>query len=165
MINKTQWKPDTCKCIIIYETDDEQPLLDAKVVEIVQSCPFHNRSVDMKQNYEVVLEENLRKNNFETVMKTAALEICEEVPQTIQDMASVWRRTINAINNNERLNETVLIEGLTQSKYRKDMNYKWSFDDNRKLVVDVSKLPSDAKTKIRTAATTTQFNEKVIISG
>lgn len=161
----TRWTADTCGCIIDFEIDDEQITLPAKVVGIIQSCTFHNRLVDKVNHYEVVLEENLRKNNFETAMKTAAPEILEEVPQTIQDMATIWRRTIKAITNGEKLDESVLLEGLTKPNYCKGMKYTWSFDSNRNLVVDASKLPLDAKTNIREVATTSQFNGKVIIIG
>ena len=64
MLHKTKWSPDTCECQLVYETDDEQPLLDAKVVEIIQICPFHTGS-DMIKHYDTVLEENQRKNKHQ----------------------------------------------------------------------------------------------------
>jgi len=120
MKHLTKWSPDTCGCKLVYETDDEHPELDTKAVETIKACPFHE-GLDIGKHFDTVLEENQRKNRFEGM-------IHKNVPEVI---------------------DTKIIEGK-EVKHMKDMyQYKWSFDADRNLVVDVKDFPKTAIKKIQ----------------
>src|SRR3972149_7475449 len=64
----TRWSPDTCPCGIDYEWDDALPQ-EARVHvanAIVQACAAHAAAAAPAAHLVLVLEENQRKNLFDT---------------------------------------------------------------------------------------------------
>lgn len=65
MAIKTQiWHPDTCSCIIEQQYDASLPIdeVEHSVKSVKKKCEFHSDLVDDQQVYEVLMEENPRKN-------------------------------------------------------------------------------------------------------
>jgi hypothetical protein len=66
MITTTKWSPDTCDCVIEYEWDTEVPQDERThtVSNIVKKCKFHTETPDVSTHYDIVKEENVRKNIY-----------------------------------------------------------------------------------------------------
>jgi hypothetical protein len=64
VLNVTTWSPDTCDCVIEYEWDDSQDessrIHIAKA--ILKDCGLHKKTKDRFEHYDIVMEENTRKN-------------------------------------------------------------------------------------------------------
>jgi len=129
----TRWSPDTCKCkldqishgVTIRVIDNKKQIREIFVVdptknitegESINLCPSHAHLLFPKDHFDVVLEENQRKNRF-------------------------------------------------QAAIGYDLPYKWSFDVNRILVVDVNGLTPLIANAIRSLVNDPQFKNKVIING
>jgi len=73
----TRWSPDTCGCILEYSWDDSVP--DNSRVHtpttIVNKCPAHSAIADTNTHFNVIIEENPRKN-------FALDEILQNAPST-----------------------------------------------------------------------------------
>jgi hypothetical protein len=64
MIRTTQWKPDTCGCILEYDWDDSLPDNDriCTLSKVISQCPEHSRISTGLDIYNQVLRENRAKN-------------------------------------------------------------------------------------------------------
>jgi hypothetical protein len=62
----TRWRPDTCNCTIEYEWDKDLPAADRvhTGTAIVKDCPDHAGITDPVQFYDVIADENSRKNKI-----------------------------------------------------------------------------------------------------
>lgn len=60
----TRWRPDTCKCVVVYGRDDSLPAATAPItlVNIENKCPIHS-SLSDQNTFNTLFEENPRKNN------------------------------------------------------------------------------------------------------
>ena len=123
MITTTKWRPDTCDCEIDYEWDTES---DPKtrvhtVKEMVKTCKHHEKLKSKEEKYNKVLDENQTKNKVHGKMLEIA-SITEEVTDE---------------------------EGNKTKKLKAGKKYDWSFDENRKLVVDLSSFENLEKDEIK----------------
>lgn len=63
MINTTQWTPDTCKCVFVYEWNTDEPEATRVHTPIsVNTCTIHTQLTDAPSAYAAVLQENTGKN-------------------------------------------------------------------------------------------------------
>jgi hypothetical protein len=63
-INVTRWSPDTCTCVLEYSWDDTAPE-DSRVhniTNVVQKCAAHAGTPDLTTHWNIINEENPRKN-------------------------------------------------------------------------------------------------------
>lgn len=106
----TTWRPDTCGCEIEYSWDDTQSedVRTHSAHKINKACEFH--SGDKDTHYGVVLDENKRKN---LVYKDIIENISTAVTQKEQE------------------------DGTMVTVLKKGKEYKWSFDADRNLVVEL----------------------------
>ena len=137
-MKKTLWKPDTCDCEIEYEWDDSVPENQRthSVSRIIKQCPIHKELATSEKCFGAVLEENIRKNSF-------LKEIMDNISEVVE--------------------ETTSADGKTFKKLKDGLEYNWSFDSARNLVVDLSKFEEQLKNKIKTLAVS-KFGGKVLIS-
>lgn len=85
MIRYTQWRPDTCDCIFVYEWDDEQSE-DHRVhtlKELRHRCtePLHQTPLPIDL-FNMVLMENRLKNSV--------LTVAQQILPTIQEQHYFW---------------------------------------------------------------------------
>ena len=87
-IKTTQWRPDTCDCIIEYSWDDTQSedTRTHNLSKIVKSCSIHAGNPDTTI-WNTVMEENPRKNK-------AIDEIVQRAPDQFVDIAQDGTRTL-----------------------------------------------------------------------
>ena len=63
-INQTTWRPDTCDCEVVYQWDSDVPSEQRIHTFIsVKNEPSHVKFMSPQEKYDVILEENQRKNN------------------------------------------------------------------------------------------------------
>lgn len=64
-INTTTWSLDTCACVLEYEWDDSLPDTSRvhTVTRIISSCAAHSTSATIQDHFNIVMDENPRKNN------------------------------------------------------------------------------------------------------
>lgn len=117
MINITQWKPDTCECVISYSWDTESSP-DTRVHtlhSVAHKCVHHDMHSNA-QAYEKVKEENTGKNKAEKIF-------LENYPDYTED---------NVVHGENR-----------GKKVRSPHTFSWSFDATRKLRVSVSGMSAN----------------------
>ena len=127
MLKITRWRPDTCDCELEYEWDDSQneDVRTHSVKNILKACPVHSSIATKGQHYATVLDENQRKNKV-------LGEILEKLPALVEEVTQE--------------------DGTTVKKLRKGLEYKWSFDVDRNLEVDLvgAKLTEKSAVKVLT---------------
>lgn len=109
-INRNNWKPDTCKCQFEYEWDSS---IDSKdrvhtVVNFIP-CVAHINVTDKHLCYDAVLKENQLKNKVHK-------ELMLDPDLTIE--------YVDAMGN-------------FRKRFKQGIQYKWSFDQDRKLNVEI----------------------------
>lgn len=106
MIRITQWKPDTCDCVIQLSWDDAVPV-DSIVhtMASIKKCSIHDPLADADA-YAAVKDENTTKN-----------VVLGHIHENHSDIVDV------NIDGSKSLKEGIV--------------YDWSFDQSRKLQVDV----------------------------
>jgi len=119
----TRWRPDTCDCEIDYswDTDDTKNEMTFTLEKFLKVCSAHSAEKDYNKLFEIVNDENKRKN--------FALKII---------LDNVDLVTENYTN----------LDGTTAKILKKGLSYKWSFDSERKLLIDISNFPAKSKTEI-----------------
>lgn len=131
----TKWKPDTCDCVIEYKWDNT--LLDTDrvhtVSNVVNKCVFHEGSATKEECYTKVHDENTRKNKVYGFL--------------IEESTA----TVDIIDNN----------GDITKKLVKGKEYKWHFDENRNLVVNMGAFTKQEKDSVNLKLV--EFGNKVII--
>lgn len=72
-IRTTQWKPDTCGCVISYNWDDTLPLDQITfTLQSITKCPNHTNLADNNTAFSAVDAENKRKNqSFDEILQNA----------------------------------------------------------------------------------------------
>lgn len=126
----TQWQPDTCDCVLLYEWDDE---------------------VDAEQRVHTPVHSFTRPDN--TVFTATACvahsgKLSRAIIENDDEVQDVFGRVSdeNKLKNEvlrELLNSPELAEEATNSegdkelKFKRDCDPKWSFDQQRRLCVDV----------------------------
>ena len=86
-INTTKWSPDTCTCVVNYSWDDSVPA-EQRTHELtsIEKCLVHSSLTDTAA-YQVVTEENPRKNvSLQTVLDNA--------PTSLYDVNTDGARTL-----------------------------------------------------------------------
>lgn len=123
MIKITGWRPDTCDCVISYRWDDEVAQ-DERVHELesIQKCIHHQNETD-DNAYSLVKDENVTKNQSLGV-------ILENNPDISEDV----------LDENDKIIGKQLKDGFV---------YNWSFDQDRKLNIEIPDLSSDKKVEIK----------------
>lgn len=110
MIQITRWRPDTCDCIIEYEWDDTLPEADrVHNLKTIQRCPAH-QAHQKPDAYQAVQDENRRKNKVHSL-------ILENMPDIVEEVTNS--------------------DGSKAKRLKAGVEFGWSFDDKRKLVVDL----------------------------
>lgn len=140
MIKRTLWKPDTCDCEIEYEWDDEEKedVRRHTVSRIIKACPAHSGAKDAAQNFEIVLEENQRKNILYG-------EIIKNVTTATKEITTP--------------------DGKAVTKLKEGYAFKWNFDAERKLVIDLVGFNAQEKSAVQTiVGGDSKLQNKVIIN-
>jgi len=108
----TTWRPDTCDCELTYEWDDSLPLNKRThaIHTINKSCLAHSALSVKTEHYDKVIEENKRKNILYG-------KILDNIPSAV----------------NEKVND----DGTITKTLKLNKEYKWSFDNDRVLVVEL----------------------------
>lgn len=133
----TRWKPDTCECIIEYSWNDaeNENIRTYTVHNISRSCFAHVNLADKIQHYEIVKNENTRKNIiFGEILKNVST-VVEEITQE---------------------------DGTRIKKLKPGLKYEWSFNADRKLIIDLVGFTLTEKNTINNLANTL-FPNKVQI--
>ena len=135
MIKITTWRPDTCGCELEYEWDDTTTG-DNRVhtfKRATRQCPAH-AGLTPKNCYNNTLDENKRKNILFG-------EILEKMPSVVQ--------------------EKLQADGTKTKELKPGLEYKWSFDANRNLEVDLVGFSVAEKNEVKGLANL--FSNKVKI--
>lgn len=137
MIKTTLWRPDTCGCEIAYDWDSEsdQNTRVHTVSRIVKACPAH-QGMSKDVHFPKVVEENQRKN------KAHAL-ILENMPELVTE-----------ITNDD---------GSKTKKLKAGIEFRFSFDETRKLKVELVGATAKHKSDIQTIANTQLGASKIDI--
>ena len=124
-IKITRWRPDTCDCELEYEWDDSQSedVRTHTISNVLKACPAHAGEPDKVKHYNNVLGENQRKN-------IVFGKILESVPTATRD----------------KLQE----DGSTVKDLKLGKEYKWSFDAQRNLVIDLVGFTAGEKLEVKT---------------
>ena len=135
MKNVTRWSPDTCGCVLDFEwdTDDDPASRTHTIKNIIKKCPVH-QSLSVGDTWDAVQDENKRKNRV---------------------LKAIFDNVSSAV-------EEVVEGGQTVKKLKGNREYKWSFDPDRTLAIDLVNFTLAEKTSIQGIATT-QFAGKVRI--
>lgn len=72
MLKVTTWLPDTCKCVIEYSWDSDNPQAEVQPHGIVKACEAH-KGHDVTTHHTKILKENRDKNK-------AIKALCEQFP-------------------------------------------------------------------------------------
>jgi hypothetical protein len=72
MLKVTTWSPDTCKCVIEYSWDSDNPQAEVQPHGIVKACEAH-KGHDVTTHHTKILKENKDKNR-------AINKLCESFP-------------------------------------------------------------------------------------
>lgn len=79
MLKQTQWSPDTCKCVLIYEWDTDTKEADRVHTPVSGTpCAAHAEYTDTTEHHAAVLKENQTKNQ-------AIEEACQAVPRLLPE--------------------------------------------------------------------------------
>lgn len=93
MKHKTRWQPDTCKCDITYEWDDEVEPIQHILVDIHNRCLFHSL-VTLAGGLELIGKHNRNKNRIIAKILEQRSEIIEQIDWSYTD-EGVLNITIN----------------------------------------------------------------------
>lgn len=135
MIKTTRWQPDTCDCDIEYQWDTDVPQ-DARihtVSKINRACKAHEKLATKEDHFEKVLDENKRKNIIRK-------EILDKVPEIGVEVTGP---------NGEKFRE-----------FKPGVEFTYSFDEDRNLVVDLKGATAKEKTDADKASKD-RFGDKV----
>ena len=127
MIKITTWRPDTCECEIEYSWDDslDENTRVHTAHKINKACSVHQTVADKVLHYGIVLEENQRKNKLYGA-------ILENIPAVVQDVLQP--------------------DGSITKQLKAGLDYKWSFDANRIMEIDLVGFTVVPKTAIQNLA-------------
>ena len=137
MIKITRWKPDTCDCIIDYQWDDQSDENNRvhTVSNVVARCSAHQALTTIVDVYNAVRDENSRKNII--------------YGQIIKNLSSA-------------VEEVIQEDGSRIKRLKSGRDYKWSFDKDRNLVIDLVGFVQQEKDVI-SSLVSSEFGSKVII--
>src|SRR3990167_5552023 len=125
MLKITRWRPDTCECELEYSWDDIQSENTRvhTIANILKACPAHAGETNKGNHYSKVLGENQRKN-------IVLGEILKNIPTATRDK--------------------VQEDGTTIKELKFGLEYKWSFDIDRNLVIDLVGFNPAEKAQVKT---------------
>lgn len=119
--NYTTWSPDTCGCTITYEWDksttetpetrEHRPLHpdvelrahDGQLVQHHKKCEHHKHITDAKEHFDIVLEENQRKNK-----EHGKIGIDKQI--TWEFTGTAPNRTLHVFHEGKKVSEVEKIE-------------------------------------------------------
>jgi hypothetical protein len=160
--NVTRWSPDTCGCVIEYETDDTETDESKKHVHhaTIKSCPAHSKHHGKPEHLTIVFEENRRKNN---VLAQAAEVAGVDLGPTKDKVKN--KSALKAFDSEaEKLGwEKMILDGMQIQAQQFVSDYKYSFDTDRKLHVSHSSLKDTHKVDLQNMTNLKHGNNKVII--
>lgn len=139
MINVTTWSPDTCDCKIEYEWDTEVVQEDRvhTVSRILNVCDAHKDLADDTVKFDQVTDENQRKNFFHKEIM--------DLPGVTEDVKQP--------------------DGSTKKLLKQGLEYKWSFDKDRKLVPELIGFTQAQKDALVTkSVANARLNGKIVIN-
>ena len=136
MIKKTVWRPDTCGCEIEYEWDDsvDQSVRTHTVSNINKVCDVH-KGLSISQHYDAIVEENTSKNKAIKAITDTVITATEEV---------------------------LLDSGKIIKRLKTDKKINWSFDIDRKLVIDTVGFTDSEKSEVTAIVTDLAVKKAVI---
>lgn len=123
----TKWRPDTCDCEIDYQWDDSIDLKDRThtISKIVKACDHHKNLLIKVEHYNVVVDENTRKNKvFGQILKN-----CPNAVEEVDDG-----------------------NGNMVKKLKIGKKYEWSFDKDRNLVVNLNGFTESDKNSLKSVS-------------
>jgi hypothetical protein len=127
MIHTTRWQPDTCGCVVEYEWDDS---VDEKTrvhsLTKITRCPYHE-TLTKNGAYSAVIDENTTKNKVHGI-------VLENFPDLV-----------NEVKNDD---------GSISKRLKPEVEFKWSFDVDRKLQVELVGITKENKTKLQNLVNT-----------
>lgn len=125
MFKITRWRPDTCGCEIEYSWDDSVPLEQRvhTAHSVSKLCPFH-KGLDKVEAHNILTSENQGKNR-------AIGHILDNYPEC--------RKQVLDANGD-----------VAGYDFKSKDECKWSFDDNRVLVLEVQSLDVNKKASLKT---------------
>jgi hypothetical protein len=122
MKGTTNWQPDTCECILDFDWDDKDG--SVAVNKIIKVCKAHAEEKDIVEHFQAVLEENQRKN-------IAIGKIMSEVSRAVDT--------------------TIDEKGDSVQKLKPGFEVAFSFDAERKLILNLDSLTTQEKATVITA--------------
>lgn len=137
MLQTTRWKPDTCQCILEYEWDDQESseTRTHKGKTIISACKAHEGETDPGKIYSKIIDENTRKN-------IVFGEIIENIPALVEEVTDK--------------------HGQPVKQLKSGIEYDFSFDKDRNLVVDLKGVSIAEKATVK-SLTDVKFDTKVKI--
>jgi len=120
----TTWRPDTCDCELNYEWD-ETVAQDKRVhtINSISVCIAHKNIATKEQIWDKVREENTTKNIVLGL-------ILDNFPNLVSE------------SQNEN--------GDTVKRLKQGIEYKWEFDENRNLIIDLQSASGVEKSVLLT---------------
>lgn len=109
-INTTRWTNDTCGCVVEYDWDDSIPQ-DSRthtVSNVISKCAAHAAISDMTQHFNILLDENPRKN-------LAHQHAIDTIPALLSSTGAVGGRLKDTITYNFSFSGTAPNRVLTIS--------------------------------------------------
>lgn len=118
----TTWRPDTCNCEVQYEWDDAEPQETRQhtVKAVTRKCAAHQEHGHDAQVFTRLLNENSRKNRVLT-------ELAIQIPEAFDE---------------------IIENGVSVKRIKDGLECKWTFDDRRRLVVDLLGFKKQQKDRI-----------------
>lgn len=124
MIKKTRWRPDTCGCDVEYEWDTEQNENNRvhTISQVFKKCNAHKDINNISNVFISIKDENQRKNVLYGMI----------------------------LKNISTATQEIIQDGKTVTKLKEGKDYKWSFDKNRKLVIELTGFSQAEKDTVQT---------------
>lgn len=111
MLKVTTWSPDTCKCVIEYSWDSDNPQAEVQPHGIVNACEAH-KGHDVTTHHTKILKENKDKNR-------AINKLCQSFPQlTVTDTDGNVKPDLSKISFSHDANRKLKlsVKGLSNDK-------------------------------------------------
>ena len=155
-----RWSPDSCGCVIDYSWDDADPP-EARAHSFensVKSCPAHAAHHGKAKHWDVVADENQRKNvTLGLAAEAAGVDLAPDEAKVkaasdVQHFSTEYERVAF---------EHSLREGLKEVVADFVANYSFSFDAGRVLVVSHPSLSPTQKQTLQASVDARHGHGKV----
>lgn len=142
MLRTTRWHPDTCKCIFEYTWDDEIPEdnRNHNITKVISVCDAHKHLDNEKQNhFDSIVNENKLKNKVHALILENSNNLTTKIVDNFKD-----------------------VKGQDNKVLKSDI-YSFTFDENRKLKVNLKSISKNEKDLIQSVIDTEIGSGKVEI--